>query len=305
MLIALVAALALGQAGPSPVVQELERIEQQLAGTWKKADCSAWGAMLAPEWSVIHITGAVITKAEALRMCQAPRPPIELLKVDDLSVRAFENAAVVTGRTTMTTGGANAGTITLRFTDVFIRRAGRWQVVASHATQIDPGPERTGAARVPDQPDFSGRWVLEGPQPAAPEAPRALTVRQSLVRANVRGEPMEPFFRDLTVERQFESATHSETYWIGTLGGSVGDSVTSGSGGGGRTGPSTHISVKWEGRSLVIETGSFTGSTPETGVWTQRREIWSLDPDGRLRLAITTRSSTDPPGSNTLVYRRE
>ena len=302
MLIELVAALALGQTAGSPaVVQDLERIEQQLAVTWKKADCSAWGAMLAPEWSVIHVTGAVITKAEALRMCQAPRPPIELLRVDDLSVRAFEGAAVVTGRTTMTTGGANAGTITLRFTDVFIRRDGRWQAVASHATRIDPGPERTGAARVPDQPDFSGRWVLEGPQPAAPEAPRALTVRQSLVRTNVRGEAMEPFYRDLTVQRHFEGTTRSETYRIGTSGGSVSGLREDGS----RTDPSTHVSVKWEGRSLVIESGSYTGSTPESGVWTERREVWSLDPDGRLRLAYATRSSTDPPGSNTLVYRLE
>ena len=85
---------------------------------------------------MIHITGARITRAEALRMCQAPRPPIEMLKVDDLSVRTFGEAAVVTGRTTMTTGGTNPGTVTLRFTDVFIRRAGRWQVVASHATEI-------------------------------------------------------------------------------------------------------------------------------------------------------------------------
>ena len=302
MLIELIAALALGQsAGLSAVAQDLERIEEQLAVTWKKADCSAWGAMLAPEWSVIHITGAVITRAEALRMCQAPRPPIELLKVDDLSVRAFENAAVVTGRTTMTTGGANAGTITLRFTDVFIRRAGRWQVVASHATRIDPGPPSASTATARDQPDFSGRWVLEESRPSASEMPRALSVRQTLVRTNVRGEPMEPFFRDLTVERQFEGAIRSETYWIGVQGGTVHGWWEDKS----RTPPSTHQSVKWEGRSLVIETGSYTGSTPESGAWTERREVWSLDPDGRLRIALTTRSSTDPPGSNTLVYRRE
>lgn len=137
MLIELAFVLALGQAAhPSALAKDLERIEQQLAATWRKGDCSAWGAMLAPEWSVIHITGALITRAEALRMCQAPRPPIEMLKVDDLSVRTFGEAAVVTGRTTMTIGGTNPGTVTLRFTDVFIRRAGRWQVVASHATQI-------------------------------------------------------------------------------------------------------------------------------------------------------------------------
>jgi hypothetical protein len=44
----------------------------------------------------------------------------------------------VTGRTRATTAGEKPETVTLRFTDVFIRRNGRWQVVASHATRISP-----------------------------------------------------------------------------------------------------------------------------------------------------------------------
>ncbi len=118
------------------VTRELTRIEQQLAETWRRGDCSAWAAALAPEWSVIHITGAVMTKAEALQICKAPTVPIDAIEVDELSVRLFGDAAVVTGRTRVVTGGATPGQVKLRFTDVFIRRAGQWQVVASHATQL-------------------------------------------------------------------------------------------------------------------------------------------------------------------------
>jgi hypothetical protein len=139
VILELALALTLGQQGDSSAAaRDLERIEQQLAATWKAGDCAGWGAMLAPEWSVIHITAAVISKAEALEMCKAPRAPLEEQKVDNLSIRAFGDAAVVTGRTTVTTGGANPTTLTLRFTDVFIRRAGRWQAVASHATRLGP-----------------------------------------------------------------------------------------------------------------------------------------------------------------------
>lgn len=131
--------VALGQSASSSSIRaELEQLEQRLAATWKAADCSAWGALLAPEWSVIHITGAVMSRSEALQACEAPRPPIDLLKIDDVSVRAFGDAAVVTGRTTLRTGGASPESVVLRFTDVFIRRAGRWQVVASHATRVGP-----------------------------------------------------------------------------------------------------------------------------------------------------------------------
>jgi ketosteroid isomerase-like protein len=136
MVLAIVLALVVGQGTDASVVRELGQIEQQLAATWQAGDCSAWGAMIAPGWSVIHITGEVMTKAQVLEMCNAPRTATETFTVDDLFVRVFGDAAVVTGRTTAATGGAKPSLLKLRFTDVFVRRAGRWQVVASQATQL-------------------------------------------------------------------------------------------------------------------------------------------------------------------------
>ena len=118
--------------------RDLERLEQQLAARWKAGDCAGWSAMLAPEWSVIHITGQVIGKTEALDLCKAPRQPNDEMRVDGLTVRTYGDAAVVTGRTTVNTGGAKPSTLALRFTDVFVRRDGQWQVVASHATRLPP-----------------------------------------------------------------------------------------------------------------------------------------------------------------------
>ena len=137
LVLALVLTLAQSNAGSTAeVTRELTRLEQQLAASWQAGDCVAWSAMLAPEWSVIHITGAVVTRAEALEMCRAPAVPIVAFEIDDISVRVFGDAAVVTGRSRVATGGASPGQITLRFTDVFIRRDGRWRVVASHATRM-------------------------------------------------------------------------------------------------------------------------------------------------------------------------
>ncbi len=99
MIVEMVLALAVSQGANASVARELERIGQRLAATWQKGDCSAWGAMLAPEWSVIHVTGDVITRAEALEMCTAPRTSIETFKVDDLSVR------VLTGQVVQVAGG--------------------------------------------------------------------------------------------------------------------------------------------------------------------------------------------------------
>ena len=160
-----------------------------------------------------------------------------------------------------------------------------------------------GAAMVAAQagPDFSGRWVLEDSSLAKADVARSLLVRQSLVSTNVRGEPMTPFFKELLVERAFEGGTRSETYQLGLAGGVVPGIRRDGS----ATGSHLRNAARLEERQLVIETGSFTGPTPETGEWTERLEVWALDSVGRLRVVITTRSSAAPSTAVALVYKRQ
>jgi ketosteroid isomerase-like protein len=122
-------------ASPDPaVVHELERIEEQLATTWRNRDCAGWGALLADDWTVTHIGGNIITKAEALEMCRTGPPIVSTM--DQLAVRVYGSTAIVTGRTTASTTGDRLATVRLRFTDVFVKNQGRWFVVASHATQL-------------------------------------------------------------------------------------------------------------------------------------------------------------------------
>src|SRR5882672_374607 len=92
--------------GADPVVtRAIEQIEQQLAATWQKGDCEGWAALLAPEWSVIHITANIVTKAQAVGMCHDPQFRLASIDIDDLVIRAYGDAAIATGRTIATTGG--------------------------------------------------------------------------------------------------------------------------------------------------------------------------------------------------------
>jgi hypothetical protein len=111
---------------------------------------------------------------------------------------------------------------------------------------------------------------------------------------------MKPFFREITIDRQYENGTRSETYEIGVVGGVVSGLREDGS----PSAPRRHHAVKWDGNALVFESGSYTGKVRETGVWHERREVWSLDPNGRLHTVITTRGSAGVPRAVTLVYRR-
>jgi hypothetical protein len=158
----------------------------------------------------------------------------------------------------------------------------------------------TATVAAQNKPDFSGRWILAVPESSAPDIPSALLVRQTVVRTTVHGEPMEPFFKDIAIDLELESGVRSENHLIGMAGGIVPGRRPDSS----LQGLQTHYCVNWEDSSLVFENGSHTGPKPETGVWAERRETWSLDPEGRLRIVIVTRSSADDSRTVTLVYRR-
>jgi hypothetical protein len=147
------------------------------------------------------------------------------------------------------------------------------------------------------RPDFSGQWEPET-RPSEADVPLVLTVRQTVATQTVRGDAMTPIFRDITIERQFASGTQSDTHVIGVQSGKMSGRV-----GVGET-EAAHTAVRWDGTALVFEGGTYTGSRPGTGTWTERREVWSLHADGRLRVAISIRSSSGAPSDITLVYRR-
>jgi hypothetical protein len=141
------------------------------------------------------------------------------------------------------------------------------------------------------KPDFSGSWVLES-GPIGVDNPRVLSVRQTLTSTTIRGEPMAPFFRDITITRVTAAGSHSETRLIGVFSESV-------SLGGPIKVPRTRHSATWSEQSLVFDHGTYSGE------WTSRREVWSLDADRRLRVEIVARSSVDVPKMAVLLFRRQ
>lgn len=119
-------------------IQQLKRIQQQLAEAWVARDRDTIERLVAPDWIVTHVAGQRLTRSDVLRdMLESSATRIESMTVDDVDVRLFGDTAVVTGRTHargVQTGAAFD--VTLRFTDVFVRRSDEWQAVASHASLI-------------------------------------------------------------------------------------------------------------------------------------------------------------------------
>src|SRR5262245_54707757 len=129
-------------APPAGDVAELTAIEHRLVKAWIEGDRDFVAGALAPDWTVIDLTGHVLNRAQVLEEgFGAKERKIEAGSIDDIKVRLLKDVAIVTGRSTLS--GSYKGermTVVQRFTDVFARSSsGRWQVVASQGTQVADG----------------------------------------------------------------------------------------------------------------------------------------------------------------------
>jgi ketosteroid isomerase-like protein len=121
----------------SDVASQLTQIEHRLVKSWIGGDREAVDSILASDWSVIDLTGHVLNKAQVMKELGSGDRRIESGSIDDLNIRVFGDIAIVTGRSVLT--GSYQGkraSVVQRFTDVFAKRDGRWQVVASQGTQV-------------------------------------------------------------------------------------------------------------------------------------------------------------------------
>lgn len=126
--------------------QLLTETEQHLAKAWSQHDRAFIESVLAPEWSVTQADGSVLTRSTVLGPF-FDAVVFESSVIDDVTVKVFGETAVVRGRT-VARAKLNGAPVSarIRFTDVFIKRKGRWQVVASHASPLASGTQSAAAA---------------------------------------------------------------------------------------------------------------------------------------------------------------
>ena len=127
------------RAGATAVSAEqgLMDAERRWAESLKSRDQQAISRMLADDFIFTAADGKVYDKAQYLASMASVE--VESPKLDDLAARVSGTAGVVTGLCTgkTTTKDQNA-VVALRFTNTYIKRAGRWIVLAAHETRISP-----------------------------------------------------------------------------------------------------------------------------------------------------------------------
>jgi uncharacterized protein (TIGR02246 family) len=117
----------------------LMKMERDSAAALTKKDFAAFASVFADDAVFTGPDGAVLTKAQLLADLKSGTLVVESSQISDMKVRAFGEAAVVT-YTTADKGKYKGQDISgrYRWTDTFVRRGGKWQIVAGQGTPIAP-----------------------------------------------------------------------------------------------------------------------------------------------------------------------
>ena len=120
--------------------QALMQLERDIGKANINSDYAFFDRVEAEEFVFTDAGGGVTNKKQDLEgLKQPPNPDVKLVAydVDDMNVRLYDKTAVVTGRvTTKRLVKGQTMTSQSRFTDVFVWREGRWQIVAGHSSRI-------------------------------------------------------------------------------------------------------------------------------------------------------------------------
>ncbi len=114
----------------------LMQIEQEWAKADMKADVEALDKILASGW-VDNEDGTMTPKAQSIAKLKGGIRKVESASVSDIRIFVVGDTATVHGLwTESSTERGKDTSAKYRFTDVFVKRDGRWQAVTSHTTKV-------------------------------------------------------------------------------------------------------------------------------------------------------------------------
>jgi ketosteroid isomerase-like protein len=127
----------LAQTQSENVEQELTKLEKEWGDAEVKRDIAFFDLILADEYMFTNPQGAVWTKAQYIASLKSGDLRVISSVLDEIKVNVYGDSAVCFGRVT---GRAQLKgkdiSSQYRFTDTWVKRAGRWQCVADHSSEI-------------------------------------------------------------------------------------------------------------------------------------------------------------------------
>lgn len=137
VLVATLAAGARWAAAAEEVEAEVLRREEARFTAMVKADLAVLEDVLADDLTYVHSNGNLDGKREFIEALRSGRTKYHSFEREGVAVRKYGDTAVVTGRAHVLVQAAGAELdFKLFFTDVYVRRGGKWRMVAWESTRL-------------------------------------------------------------------------------------------------------------------------------------------------------------------------
>jgi ketosteroid isomerase-like protein len=111
---------------PGPDEPALRQMNDDYVRAFLACDVARFRALLADDFSGVLADGRMIDKAEFLREAAEP-PDARDLRLHGVTIRVFGDSALVAALVTYTR--ANGTAVLTRYSSIYARRDGRWQIV--------------------------------------------------------------------------------------------------------------------------------------------------------------------------------
>ena len=132
------------------VEKDIFRLEEELTHTEMRVDVEALGNVYADDIMVTAPIGLVVDKAAVMHEIReaAQKAKIESYDKNDLKVRAYGDDMAVTSYVITAKATFEGMEINRQFciTNVWMRRGGRWQIVARHTANLEQPQPATAQA---------------------------------------------------------------------------------------------------------------------------------------------------------------
>ncbi len=126
-----------GKLSESNDVLALKQLEQDWLDAYREGDADKMSKVLADDFVGRWADGSTQTKAEQLRAIRTGEEKHSTNQMVECNVRVYGDTAVVTGiQTEQSILEGRDGSGTYSYTDVFFKRDGRWQVVATETKRL-------------------------------------------------------------------------------------------------------------------------------------------------------------------------
>ena len=131
-------AFAITQESVAASVQKLERA---WLDAYEQHDAKAMDAIVADDFTITFPDGSVQTKSQIMMLVKSPRRPdgpAMKFRTEKVEPRAYGDVVILVGIviTEHQRDGRTTSETRQRYTDTYVKRNGRWQVVASHLSEI-------------------------------------------------------------------------------------------------------------------------------------------------------------------------